>query len=51
MTARMGHLGQESRVRAGRRRDLVEQEQRSRKEAEAYFSAYVRGQGTRRRGL
>ena len=51
LTARMGHLGQESGVRAGRRRDLVEQEQRSRREAEAYFSAYVRGRGTRSRGF
>ena len=51
LTARMGHLGQESRVRAGRRRDLMEQELRSRKEAEAYFSAYVRGRRSRRIGV
>ena len=33
---------------AGRRDDLMVQEENSRREAEAYFSAYVRGRGGRR---
>ena len=44
LTTRMGHLGQESRDRADRR-DMLEQETRSRMEAEAHFSAYRRDQG------
>ena len=45
LTARLSHLGPESREMAGRRRDLMGQEQRGRKEAEAYHMAYVRGRG------
>ena len=45
LTARLGHLGAGGRQAAGRRRDLMLQERRSRREAEAYFSAYVRGRG------
>ena len=48
LTARMGHLGTGAREAAGRRRDLVLQEQRGRKEAEAHHSAYVRGRGGRK---
>ena len=45
LTARMGHLGSGAREAAGRRRDLLQQEQSSRREAQAYHSAYVRGRG------
>ena len=41
MTARMGHLG------LGAREDMLLQEERSRREVEAYYAAYVRGQGMR----
>ena len=44
-TARLGHLGLEAREAAGRRRDLLQQEQISRREAAAYHAAYVRGRG------
>ena len=38
-------------MRAPRRRiDLMDQKERARKEAEAYFLACVRGRGGRRRG-
>ena len=47
LTARMGHLGAEARQGAGRRRDLMALEERSRREAEAHFAAYVRGRGRR----
>ena len=43
----MGHLGEGTRRAAGRRNDLMVQEESSRREAEAYFSAYVRGRGSR----
>ena len=36
-----------TRQAAGRRNDLMVQEESSRREAEAYFSAYVRGRGSR----
>ena len=49
LCARLGHLGEGARDAAGRRRDLMEQELRAKREAEAYFSAYVRGRG--RRGI
>ena len=49
LTARMGHLGQGARDRAGRRRDMMMQEERGRREAEAYFMAYIRGRGRRQR--
>ena len=39
----MGHLGQGAREGAGRRRDMMLQEERGRREAEAYFMAYIRG--------
>ena len=45
LTARLGHLGEGARQAAGRRGDLMMQEESSRREAEAYFSAYVRGRG------
>ena len=35
---------------AGRRQDMMAQEERARREAEAYHAAYVRGRGMRRRG-
>jgi hypothetical protein len=47
LTARMGHLGVGAREAAGRRRDMMQQEQRSRREREAYHAAYVRGRGFR----
>ena len=45
LTARMGHLGSGAREAAGRRRDLLQQEQSSRREAQAYHSAYVSWRG------
>ena len=36
---------------AGRRHDMMAQEERARREAEAYHAAYVRGRGMRRRGI
>ena len=51
LTNRLGHLGEATKQAAGRRRDLMAQEESSRKEAEAYFSAYVRGRGGRGSGL
>ena len=48
LTARLGHLGDGARDNAGRRRDLLAQEERARREAEAFFMAHSRG---RRRGL
>ena len=45
LSARVGHLGLQAREGAGRRRDLMQQEDRSRREANAYYSAYVRGRG------
>ena len=51
LTARLGHLGIAAREVAGRRRDLMVQEERARREDEAYHAAYVRGRGGRRRGL
>ena len=47
LSARIGHLGLQAREAAGRRRDLMLQEERSRREANAYFTAYVRGRGQR----
>ena len=47
LTARMGHLGLGAREAAGRRKDMLQQEERSRREAEAYYAAYVRGRGLR----
>ena len=48
LATRLGHLGEGAREMAGRRRDLMEQELRARREAEAHFMAYVRGRGRRR---
>ena len=45
ITARLSHLGVGAREAAGRRRDLLQQEQSSRREAAAYHTAYVRGRG------
>ena len=50
LTARLGHLGPSAREVAGRRRDLMAQEERARRGAAAYHAAYVRGSGLRRRG-
>ena len=44
-------MGEGARQAAGRRGDLMMQEESSRREAEAYFSAYVRGRGWRRSGI
>ena len=43
---KQSHLS-EARQGAGRRRDLMALEERSRREAEAHFAAYVRGRGRR----
>ena len=51
LTARLGHLGIAAREVAGRRHDLMVQEERARREDQAYHAAYVRGRGGRRRGL
>ena len=47
LTARVGHLGEGAQEVAGRRRDIMVQEERSRREAEAYHAAYVRGRARR----
>ena len=36
---------------AGRRRDLMAQEERGRREAQANYMAHMRGRGGRRRGM
>ena len=41
----MGHFSEGARDGAGRRRDMMAQEERGRREAEAYFMAYTRGMG------
>ena len=41
LSARIGHLGLQAREAAGRRRDLMLQEERSRREANTFFAAYV----------
>ena len=51
LTARLGHLGMAAREVAGRRRDLMAQEERGRREAQAYYVAAVRGRAWRRRGV
>ena len=51
LTARIGHLGPAAREVAGRRREMMEQEARARREAAAYHAAYVRGRGMRRSGI
>ena len=45
LTARLGHLGLGAREAAGRWRDLLQQEESSRREAAAFHTAYVRGRG------
>ena len=47
LMARMGHLDMEAREAAGKRRDLLQHKQRSRREAVAYLAAYVSGRGFR----
>ena len=47
LTARLGHLGEGARQAARRRVDLMDQEERARREGEAFFMAYVRGRGGR----
>ena len=51
LTARLGHFGIAAREVAGRRRDLMAQEERGRREAQAYYVVHVRGRGWRRRGV
>ena len=41
LSARIGHLGLQAREAAGRRRDLMLQEERSRREANTFFAVYV----------
>ena len=45
LVARMGHLGQEARDCAERRREAMREGERMRLEAAAYHSAHVRGRG------
>ena len=45
LVARMGHLGEAARERAGQRRATMAQEEGSRKEEESDFASYVRGRG------
>ena len=40
-------MGEGAQEVAGRRRDIMVQEERSRREAEAYHAAYVRGRARR----
>ena len=47
LTTRLGHLGEGAREAAMRRVDLMDQEERARREREAFFMAYVRGRGGR----
>ena len=50
LTSRLGHFNEGARQAARRRIDLMDQKERARKEAEAYFLACVRGRGGRSRG-
>ena len=45
LLARMGHLGEGAKECAARRRVAMAEEERVRKEAEAFFAAHVRGRG------
>ena len=47
LLSRLGHLGQRGREAAGRRRELMVQEERARMEAVAHHTAYVRGRRRR----
>ena len=42
----LSSLGLQAKEAAGRRRDLMLQEERSRREANAFYTAYVRGERT-----
>ena len=44
-------MGIAAREVAGRRRDFMAQEERGRREAQAYYVAHVRGRGWMRRGV
>ena len=48
LTTGLGHLGDDDRDNAGRRRQLLVQEERASREAEAFFMVYSMGW---RRGL
>ena len=45
LVARMGHLGEAAKECAGRRRVAMEEGERMRNEAAAFYSAHVRGRG------
>ena len=45
LLARMGHLGEGAKECAARRRVTMAEEERRRKEGEAFFAAHVRGRG------
>ena len=47
LLSRLGHLGQRGREAAGRRREMMVQEERARLEAVAHHAAYVRGRRRR----
>ena len=50
LLARLGHMDQGAREAAGRRKERVREEEMSRKEAAAFYTAYVRGRGARMMG-
>ena len=41
----MGHLGEATKECAGRRREAMQEGERMREEAAAFFAAHVRGRG------
>ena len=45
LVARMGHLGEATKECAGRRREAMQEGERMREEAAAFFAAHVRGRG------
>ena len=45
LVARMGHLGEAAKECAGRRRAAMQEGERMRDEAAAFFSAHIRGRG------
>ena len=45
LTAGMGNLGLGAHEAAGSRKNMIQQEERSRREAEAYYAAFVMGRG------
>ena len=50
LLARLGHMDQGAREAAGRRNVRLREEEMGRKEATAFYTAYVRGRGAKRTG-